>query len=156
MPTLNGLSAGQRIKELMPKVKLIYLTMHLDADLAAQAVRLGASGYVVKNSAATELLRAIRQVLRGQTFITPLLTKDLVVPFTSNVQHKKSGNNLTLRQTEVLQLLAEGRSMKEVAFRLQVSPRTVAFHKYSMMDHLQIKTSAELIQFAVKHSIVSG
>jgi DNA-binding NarL/FixJ family response regulator len=156
MPKMNGLNAGQRLKQVLPKVKLIYLTMNLDPDLAAEAFRLGASGYVVKNSAATELVHGIREVLRGRSYITPLMTKGMVGSFIQNIERKKNPNRLTLRQKEVLQLLAEGRSMKEAAFILNVTPRTVAFHKYTMMEHLRLRTSAELIQFALKSSIVAA
>lgn len=156
MPKMNGLSAGQRLKQELPKVKLIYLTMNLDPDLAAEAFRLGASGYVVKNSAATELVHGIREVLRGRSYITPLMTKGMVGSFIQNIDQTKNPNRLTLRQKEVLQLLAEGRSMKEAAFILNVTPRTVAFHKYTMMEHLRLRSSAELIQFAIKSSIVAA
>ncbi len=155
MPKMNGLSAGQRLKQELPNVKLIYLTMNLDPDLAAEAFRLGASGYVVKNSAATELVHGIREVLRGRSYITPLMTKGMVGSFLQNIE-RKNPNKLTLRQKEVLQLLAEGRSMKEAAFILNVTPRTVAFHKYTMMEHLRLKSSAELIQFAIKSSIIAA
>ncbi|MCM3901352.1 MAG: response regulator transcription factor [Pyrinomonadaceae bacterium] len=155
MPKMNGLCAGQRIKQMLPKVKLVYLTMNLDPDLAAEAFRLGASGYVVKNSAATELVHGIREVLRGRSYITPLMTKGKVGSFIQDI-HRKNPNQLTLRQKEVLQLLAEGRSMKEAAFILNVTPRTVAFHKYTMMEHLRLRTSAELIQFAIRSSIVAA
>jgi DNA-binding NarL/FixJ family response regulator len=156
MPKMNGLSAGQRLKQELPKIKLIYLTMNLDPDLAAEAFRLGASGYVVKNSAATELVHGIREVLRGRSYITPLITKGMVGSFIQNIERKKNPNHLTLRQKEVLQLLAEGRSMKEAAFILNVTPRTVAFHKYTMMEHLRLRSSAELIQFAIRSSIVTA
>jgi DNA-binding NarL/FixJ family response regulator len=155
MPQMNGLSAGQRLKQSLPKVKIVYLTMNLDADIAAEAFRLGASAYVVKNSAATELLLALRQVLRGRSYISPLITKDMDGTFIHNAERKKNPNHLTLRQKEVLQLLVEGRSMKEVAYILNVTPRTVAFHKYSMMEHLRLRSSAELIQFAVRNSLVA-
>ncbi len=155
MPKMNGLSAGQRLKQVLPKVKLIYLTMNLDPDLAAEAFRLGASGYVVKNAAASELVHGIREVLRGRSYITPLMTKGMVGSFLQNIE-RKNPNKLTLRQKEVLQLLAEGRSMKEAAFILNVTPRTVAFHKYTMMEHLRLRSSAELIQFAIRSSIVAA
>ena len=155
MPQMNGLSAGQRLKQSLPKVKIVYLTMNLDADIAAEAFRLGASAYVVKNSAATELLLALRQVLRGRSYISPLITKDMDGTFIHNAERKKNPNHLTLRQKEVLQLLVEGRSMKEVAYILNVTPRTVAFHKYSMMEHLRLRSNAELIQFAVRNSLVA-
>lgn len=155
MPEMNGLNAGQRLKQILPKVKLVYLTMNLDADLAAEAFRLGASAYVVKNSAATELLLAIRQVLRGRSYISPLITKDMEELFIHHAERKKNPNHLTLRQKEVLQLLVEGRSMKEAAYILNVTPRTVAFHKYNMMEHLRLRSNAELIQFAVRNSLVA-
>jgi DNA-binding NarL/FixJ family response regulator len=154
MPTMNGLNAGRRIKQLMPTVRLIYLTMNQDPDMAAEAFRLGASAYLLKNSAATELVQALRQVVRGGSYITPLLTKDMVGSFVQNFKLRKSPSQLTLRQREVLQLLAEGRSMKEAAFILHVSPRTVAFHKYTMMEHLNIRSSAQLIEYAMKTSLV--
>jgi len=154
MPTMNGLNAGRRIKQLMPTVRLIYLTMNQDPDIAAEAFRLGASAYLLKNSAATELVQALRQVVRGGSYITPLLTKDMVGSFVQNFKLRKSPSQLTLRQREVLQLLAEGRSMKEAAFILHVSPRTVAFHKYTMMEHLNIRSSAQLIEYAMKTSLV--
>ena len=156
MPTMNGLNAGQRLKKLMPTVKLIYLTMNQDPDLAAEAFRLGASGFVVKSAAASELLQALREVVRGGAYVTPLLTKGMVGSFIQNLKRRKSTNSLTLRQKEVLQLLAEGRSMKEAAFILNVSPRTVAFHKYTMMEHLQIKSSAQLIEYAMRSSVLAA
>jgi DNA-binding NarL/FixJ family response regulator len=156
MPLMNGLCAGQRLKELMPRVKLIYLTMSVDPDLAAEAFRMGASGYVLKSSATSELINAIQIAARGRSYITPLMTKGMVGTFFQNVKPRKNQEKLTFRQKEVLQLLAEGRSMKEVAFMLNVTPRTVAFHKYAMMEHLHLRTSAELIQFAVKSSIVAA
>ena len=155
MPLMNGLSAGQRLKRLMPAVKLIYLTMNQDQDMAAEAFRLGANGYLLKHSAASELVDAIRQVVRGGSYVTRLMTEDVVGSLTNHFKKLKSTNYLTLRQKEVLQLLAEGRSMKEAAFILNVSPRTVAFHKYTMMDHLHIKTSAELVQYAMSSQLVA-
>src|SRR5215813_458853 len=156
MPTMNGLNAGQRLKQAIPMVKLVYLTMNNDPDIASEAFRLGASAFVLKNSAATELLQAIREVVRGGYYVTPLMTKGMVGSFVQNFKRRKSKYNLTLRQKEVLQLLAEGRSMKEVAFVLNVSPRTVAFHKYTMMEHLQIRSNAELIEYAMRSSIVAA
>jgi DNA-binding NarL/FixJ family response regulator len=156
MPKMNGLNAGQRLKRLLPGVKLIYVTMNHDQDMAAEAFRVGARGYLLKNSAATELVTAIRQVARGGTYVTSLMTEDIVGSLTHHFKRLKSINNLTQRQKEVLQLLAEGRSMKEAAFILNVSPRTVAFHKYSMMEHLQIKSSAELVQYAINRQLVAA
>jgi DNA-binding NarL/FixJ family response regulator len=155
MPLMNGLNAGQRLKRSMPAVKLIYLTMNQDQDMAAEAFRLGANGYLLKHSAASELINAIRQVARGGSYVTPLMAEDVVGSLTKHFRNLKSTNYLTLRQKEVLQLLAEGRSMKEAAFILKVSPRTVAFHKYTMMDHLHIRTSAELVQYAMNSQLVA-
>src|ERR1041384_279936 len=152
MPTMNGLNAGQRLKQAIPMVKLVYLTMNHDPDVAGEAFRLGASGFVLKTSAATELLQAIRQVVRGGYYVTPLMTKGMDGSFVQNFKQRKNKYSLTLRQKEVLQLLAEGRSMKEVAFVLHVSPRTIAFHKYTMMEHLHITSSAELIEYALRSS----
>ena len=156
MPVMNGLIAGQKLKQAMPLVKLVYLTMNHDPDIAGEAFRLGASGYLLKQSAGAELLRAIREVVRGGYYVTPLMTKGMVGSFIQNFKQRKSNTPLTLRQKEVLQLLAEGRSMKEVAFVLNVSPRTVAFHKYTMMEHLRLKSSAELIEYAMRSSLVAA
>ena len=143
MPIMNGLIAAERLKQLMPAVKLIFVTMSHDRDMAAEAFRVGAGGYLLKNSAASELVDAIRQVARGGFYVTPLMTEDVVGSHVRHFKNVKSSSQLTLRQKEVLQLLVEGHSMKEVGFILKVSPRTVAFHKYTMMEHLQIKSSAE-------------
>lgn len=154
MPTMNGLNAGQRLKQILPRVKLVYLTMNQDPDMASEAFRLGASAYLLKTSAGSELIRALREVVRGGTYVTPAMTDGMVGSFIQNFKRRKSSNHLTLRQKEVLQLLAEGRSMKEAAFILNVSPRTVAFHKYTMMDHLNIRSSAELIEYAMRSSVL--
>ena len=156
MPIMNGLIAGQRLKQILPRVKLIYLTMNHDPDLAAEAFRLGASGFLLKNSAGSELVHAINEVLLARSYVTPLMTKDMVGSFIQNFKRRKTAHQLTLRQKEVLQLLAEGRSMKEVAYHLNVTPRTVAFHKYTIMEQLQLKSSAELVQYAMKRSIVAA
>jgi DNA-binding NarL/FixJ family response regulator len=156
MPTMNGISAGQRLRQAMPNVKLIYLTMNQDPDLAAEAFRLGAKGYLLKSSAGSELVDALRTVIRGGSYVTPLMTEDVLGSFVNHFKNLKSTNHLTLRQKEVLQLLAEGRSMKEAAYILNVSPRTVAFHKYTMMEHLHIKTSAELVQYAFNAQLLAA
>jgi DNA-binding NarL/FixJ family response regulator len=156
MPTMNGISAGQRLKQLMPNIKLIYLTMNQDPDLAAEAFRLGAKGYLLKSSAGSELLDALRAVTRGGSYMTPLMTEDVLGSFVNHFKNLKSTSHLTLRQKEVLQLLAEGRSMKEAAYILNVSPRTVAFHKYTMMEHLHIKTSAQLVQYALNTQLLAA
>ena len=153
MPSLNGLEAGRQIKQKQKDIKLVFLTMNEDPDLAAAAFRSGASGYLIKRSAASELLTAIREVMRGRSYVTPLVTEGLVESLIQADAHTSS-HELTPRQREVLQLLAEGRSMKEVASVLKLTPRTVAFHKYRMMEQLRVKSTAELIQYAVRHHIV--
>ena len=154
MPLLNGLEAGRQLKQLLPQTKLVFLTMNEDADLAAKAFLAGASAYLLKRSAASELLAAIRDVMKGRSYVTPLVTQGLVGSFIQGGPARDSSDELTPRQREVLQLLAEGHSMKQIAAVLKVTPRTVAFHKYKMMEQLGIKSNAELIQFAIKHHIV--
>ena len=153
MPLLNGLEAARQIKQTLRNVKLVFLTMNEDADLAAEAFRAGASAYLVKRSAASELPAAIREVAQGRSYVTPLMTEGLMDSLLQPEQ-RRPAHELTPRQREVLQLLAEGRSMKEVASVLNLTPRTVAFHKYRMMDELKVKSTAELVQYAVKHHIV--
>jgi DNA-binding NarL/FixJ family response regulator len=153
MPLLNGLEAGRHIKQQLSDVKLIYVTMNEDPDIAAEAFRSGASGYLLKRSAASELMVAIKEVMLGRSYITPLVATGLVGSLLHS-DELKAGGVLTSRQREVLQLLAEGHSMKEVASVLNLTPRTVAFHKYRMMESLKVKSTAELIQYAVKHHIV--
>ncbi len=150
MPVLNGLEAARQIKKKLANVKLVFLTMNEDADLAAEAFRAGASAYLLKRSATSELPAAIREVMQGRSYITPLVADGLV----GALMHDAAPHELTPRQREVLQLLAEGRSMKEVGSVLNLTPRTVAFHKYRMMEQLKVKSTAELIQYAVKHHIV--
>ena len=153
MPLLNGLEAARQIKQKARGAKLVFLTMNEDSDLAAEAFRAGASGYLLKRSAASELLTAIREVLQGRSYVTPLITEGLVGSLLHGADHAPS-RELTPRQREVLQLLAEGRSMKEVASLLNLTPRTVAFHKYRIMEQLKVKSTAELVQYAVKNHIV--
>jgi DNA-binding NarL/FixJ family response regulator len=152
MPLLNGLDAGREIRRRFPRIKLVFVTMNEAAELAAAACRIGASGYLLKRSAASELQQAIREALNGRTYITPLLTDEVVSALLR--AQTDSSRELTPRQREVLQLLAEGHSMKQVACVLNVTPRTVAFHKYRMMEQLRITSNAELIQFAVRQHLV--
>jgi DNA-binding NarL/FixJ family response regulator len=152
MPLLNGLDAGRQLKSRQPSVKLIYLTMNPNPDLACEALRLGASGYVLKSSSVPELKQAIQEALAGRSYITPLITREVVG---SLIQPRSLEPELTVRQREVLQLLAEGKSMKEVGAILDLTPRTVAFHKYRMMEQLRLKTSAELVKFAVRLGLVA-
>ena len=154
MPRLNGIDSGAQLRRRMPSVKLVFLTVNEDPDIAAEAIRLGASGYLLKNSASGELLTAIERALAGQTYITPLVTKGVPLGVFLRRTTKPVTEKLTMRQREVLQLLAEGRAMKEVADLLAVSPRTVAFHKYTIMEQLGVKTSAELVQYALEHGML--
>jgi len=154
MPGLNGLDAGEQLKLLVPSVKLLFVTMNLDAQVAAEALRRGASGYVVKSCTAAELISAIRQVLKGRSYLSPLITEDTVRFLLRNGRSYEGKRRITARQREVLQLLAEGMSMKEVANTLNLKPGTVAFHKYRVMESLGLKTNAELLQYAIKHLMV--
>jgi len=156
MPLLNGLDAARQLKRTMPKVKVIFLTMSEDPEVAAEAFRVGASGYLLKNSAASELLQAIREVSLGRSYVTPLATRGLVETLLHRTEPPNKPAELSPRQREVLQLLAEGHTMKEIAHVLKITPRTVAFHKYSMMEQLGVTSSAELIQFALKQHLVSS
>ncbi len=156
MPLLNGLDAGKQLKRLLPGVKLIYLTMHGDADLAAEAMHAGASGYLLKTSAGSELVEAVRGALKGRCSVTPSVARGMEDLFIRDPECRHPSKELTPRQRQVLQLLAEGRSMKEAAYILQVSSRTIAFHKYRMMEQLGFKSTAELVQFAVKQHLVSS
>jgi DNA-binding NarL/FixJ family response regulator len=152
MPLLNGIDAARQIKQADPDVRIIFLTMNEDPDLAAEAFRAGASGYLLKRSAASELVTAIREVMKRRSYITPLVTEGLVGSMLQGLDSRPPA--LTPRQREIVQLVAEGRSMKEVAAILNIAPRTVAFHKYRIMEQLHLKTTAELIQFAIRNHIV--
>lgn len=154
MPLLNGLEAGRRVKELIPAVKLIFLTMNEDPDLAVEAIRMGASGYLLKKSAVSELFKAIQAALRGKSYVTPHIAKGMEDAFIRDPEGKRHYPTLTARQREVVQLLAEGKSMKEAADVLNIATRTIAFHKYRIMEELKLKTTADLIQFAMKNRIV--
>jgi DNA-binding NarL/FixJ family response regulator len=154
MPQLNGLDAGEQLKRLMPSCKLVFLTMDLSPEMAAEAFRRGASAYVVKNSAAEELLTAIRRALKSESYLSPIITKETVEYLLRSGQ-SQSEKRLTRRQSEVLQLLAEGRSMKEIAHILNLKPGTVAFHKYNVMQILGLKTNAGLLQYAIKRHLIS-
>ena len=155
MPHLNGLDAARQLRQAQPDVCIVFLTMVDDPELAAEAIRLGACAYVLKQSAGSELSTALNHVMRGRSYVTPLLTDGIVQALATRGEVPDRCARLTPRQREVLQLLAEGHSMKEVAGILNVATRTVAFHKYRMMEHLDIKSSAQLVQFAVKHHLVA-
>lgn len=154
MPLMNGIDAARRLKQLQPGIRIVFLTMNEDPDLAAEAFRAGASGYLLKRSAASELLMAIRELMQQRSYVTPLVTGGLVGSMLRERETNDATDDLTGRQREVVQLIAEGRTMKEVAAIMNITPRTVAFHKYRVMAQLQIKTTAELIQYAIKHHIV--
>jgi DNA-binding NarL/FixJ family response regulator len=154
MPLLNGLDAGRFIKKMNPSIKLVFVTVNEDPGVAAQAFRVGASAYVLKRSVGAELLTAIREAMRGRSYMTPLITDGVVRTLMRGPEAGARSRELTTRQCEVLQLLAEGKSMKQAAEILHIAAATVAFHKYRIMEQLSIKTSAELIRFAVQHHLV--
>src|SRR5262245_11955116 len=149
MPMLNGLDAARQLKRKKPEIKIVILTVSEDPDLAAEAIRAGASSYLLKNSAAAELFQAIQEAIQGSTYITPLVAKRLVAALARSPASSDEPTLTSPRQREVLQLLAEGRSMKEIARVLKITPRTVAFHKYGMMKQLGIRSTAELVKFAL-------
>jgi DNA-binding NarL/FixJ family response regulator len=154
MPLMNGLDAGERIRKLRKTVKIVYLTMNPDRAIAAEAFRRGASGFLLKTSAASELVYALRAVLNGKSFVSKLVAADA---YELKVEYEGvSGppGKLTDRQKQVLQLLAEGRSMKEVANVLDLTARTVAFHKYRIMDILHLRNNSELVQYAIKEHLL--
>ena len=154
MPKLNGLDAGEQIKHLSPATKLVFLTMDMSPEVAAEAFRRGASGYVVKSSSAEELARAIRRALKSESYLSPAITKETVEFLLRSGDSYVEEKRITRRQSEVLQLLAEGLSMKEIANVLNLKQGTVAFHKYKMMETLGLKSNAELLQYAIKHHVV--
>ncbi|MFZ0599877.1 MAG: response regulator transcription factor [Roseiarcus sp.] len=155
MPNLNGFEALTRLKKSHPDIKVVFLTMHQNAAYARRALDAGASGFVVKHSASEELVVAVHAALKGKTFITPSLTKQVVEEAKTGARGERDARSLTSRQREILQLLAEGRSAKEIASDLAISSRTVEFHKYQMMEMNGLRSSAELIHFAIKHGIAT-
>jgi len=155
LPLLNGLDAGQQLRERHPGIKIVYLTQNRDPNLAVEAFRRKASGYLLKNSAASELSLAIREAVRGRSYVSPLIAKGMMECMLNRGPGAEGLPGLTPRQREVLQLLAEGKSMKEVAAILNITTRTVEFHKYRVMELLSLRTNAELVQYAVRQGIVS-
>jgi DNA-binding NarL/FixJ family response regulator len=157
MPVLNGLDAGCQVKEMLPAVKLVYLTMNADIEVAAEAFRRGASGYLLKTCAAAEMVLAVREVLRGKSYMAAALPRD-TVNFLKKQDKKMvhEEERLTQRQREVLQLLAEGKVMKEVSSILNMSTRTVAYHKYRMMEVIGAKSGAELVKYAVRNHMIAA
>jgi DNA-binding NarL/FixJ family response regulator len=155
MPSLNGLDAGRRLKQQMPRVKIIYLTMNASAALANDALRAGASGYVLKNGQTSELLEAIRLSLQGRSYVSPSIKAQMEEQFIRDPNWSRHPEHLTQRQTEILQMLSEGHSVKEVAQAFNITRRTVHFHKSRIKEELGIKTDAELVQYAMKHALIS-
>jgi DNA-binding NarL/FixJ family response regulator len=155
MPLLSGMNAGRELKRLLPRTKLIALTMNEDCEIASEALRSWASGYVLKRSAGSELVKAIREALKGKTYVTPRIAQRLLEQFVLDPRHDHD-KELTPRQRQVLQLLAEGRTMKETADCLHVTPRTVAFHKYKIMEEFGLKTNSDLVRFAIRERVVGA
>ena len=157
MPQLNGIDATRQIKHILPRAKIIIVTMNEDSTLVGEAFRAGASGYLLKHSASRELMLAIQEVQKGASYLSPRITGGAVASLLRgpDLESGKS-RELTSRQRQVIQLLAEGRSMKEIADILTISLRTVAAHKYRIMDLLEIKTNAALYRYAAKHQIISA
>ena len=157
LPLLNGIDAARQIRKVAPRVKIIFLTMHAEKDLVSEAFRLGASGYVLKQGAAPELQFAVQQVMKGYTYVSPTVAGDLIQGslenHESNSQPKKSAN-LTARQREVLQLIAEGKTTKEIALTLNVSVKTVEFHKTKIMKELDIHSATEITKYAIAQGLV--
>jgi DNA-binding NarL/FixJ family response regulator len=155
MPLLNGVDAVRQIKSIRPETKIVMLTMHADVELAVEAFRAGASGYVLKISASQELVAAIQEASKGRSYLTPLIAKDLLSVLIEAKGSLKPETRLTGRQREVLQLIAEGRTMKEIGTILNISSRTAESHKYEMMEVLSVSTTAELIQHAIRLNLVT-
>lgn len=157
MPMLNGIDAVRKLREAGVEAKVVFLTMHPDVSYLSRALEAGASGYVLKHAAADELVMAIKDAMRGKTFISPQLRGAAVEELLDETKRQgKQTLELTPRQREVLQLLAEGKSAKEIGAILEISARTVETHKYKMMDDLGVKTTAQLVQHAMKLGLVSS
>jgi DNA-binding NarL/FixJ family response regulator len=158
MPLLNGLDAARQLSKLVPESKLIFLTMHATPTYATEAFKAGASGYLIKRSAAVELKQAIQAVMRGQHYMTPLITKDVLAATLQSPDgqfNKPLVTSLTQRQREVLQLVAEGKGTKAIASILNISVKTVEFHKFRIMSELDLHSTAELVKYAIGEGLVS-
>ena len=157
MPVLNGIDAARRLRKLLPSARLIFVTMHAGADYVGEAFRAGAMGYILKRAAASELLTAIHAVLKGNHYVSPLVTRNaLDLLISSSKPGAKFSDRLTPRQREVLQLVAEGRSRKEIANILNISVKTVEFHKGKLMHELNLRTVADFTRYAIEHGIISA
>ena len=154
-PLLNGIDAARQLSKLLPSTKLIFVTMHADADYVTEAFRAGASGYLLKRAAASELLTAIREVQKGNQYISPLIAREALSAWMSPAFGHKHSNDLTNRQREVLQLVAEGRARKEIAAILNISVKTVEFHKATLMRELRLATTADFTRYAIEHGIIT-
>lgn len=156
MPLLNGIDATRQLKRASPEIKVIFVTMHADPAYLNEAFKAGASGYLLKRSAGSELIQAIHSVVGGNYFVTPLLTKGLVNSAIGDAPMPSTRQNvLTPRQREVLQLVAEGKAVKEIAQLLNISPKTVEFHKAQIMEQLDLRTTAELTKYAMAHGLTT-
>ena len=157
MPELNGLDAGEQLKKQLPKVKLLYVSMHVDAEMAAEAFLRGGSGYLPKVCGLSELKTAVLKVLKGERYLSPLIPRESVRGLIqSHAPRAEQDRHLSARQKEVLQLLAEGKQFKEVAYALHISARTVAFHKYRIMDLLHANNDADLVRYALKERMIAA
>lgn len=156
MPVLNGIDAARQLRKIVPSSKLIFLTMHGDSDYVTEAFRAGASGYLLKRSAASELITAIREVLKGHHYVSPLVTRNaLELLIGGSKSESKFADGLTPRQRQVLQLVAEGRTRKEIAEALNISVKTVEFHKATLARELNLRTSADFTMYAIEHGIIA-
>jgi DNA-binding NarL/FixJ family response regulator len=155
MPALNGIDAALQLRRLGVEAKVVFLTMHRDVAYARRAMEAGAAGYVLKHSAATEVVTAVRDALRGQTYVSPMIAGELLQSYREGATAKDPGHQLTPRQREVLQLFAEGRSAKEVAAVLKISIRTAEVHKARLLEALGLRTTAELVQYAIRNGVIS-
>ncbi len=155
MPGLNGIDAFREIRTMAPGIRGVFLSMHHDPEYAARAFEIGASGYVLKQCAPGELVMAIREAMAGRTYVSPLIAGELLASSREGTKGRSPAAKLMGRQREILQLLADGYTAKTIGSRLNISARTVEFHKYNMMAEWDVKTTAELIRFAIKHGIVS-
>jgi DNA-binding NarL/FixJ family response regulator len=156
MPSLNGIDAAVQLHDMGVKAKVVFLTMHRDVAYARQAMEAGAAGFVLKHSVASELVTAVREALRGRTYVTPMMAGELLQSYhEGDSRPHDAGHRLTARQREVLQLVAEGRSAKEVAAALKISIRTAEAHKAHILEALGLQSTAELVQYAIRHGIIT-
>jgi DNA-binding NarL/FixJ family response regulator len=156
MPWLNGIEAAVQLRDVGVEAKVVFLTMHRDVGYARRAMEVGAAGFVLKHSAASELVTAVREALRGRTYVTPMIAGELLQSYRQGDSRPHDpGHRLTTRQREVLQLFAEGRSAKEVAAVLKISTRTAEVHKARILEALGLRTTAELVQYAIRNGIIS-